>query len=350
MGEIEMPWIQIKEVLDSSEYGQETQKRMLRYVDSVKETLSQGMRVDSNVFLMGQGINDKVGMFGMTSQLYEEFGIERVFDTPIAEAGLMGIAVGAAMAGQHPIYFHNRPDFLMVAMDQIVNHASKYCFMSGGQYCIPLIIWAVTGQGWGSAAQHSQTLQGIFMHIPGLKIVMPTTPYDVKGLLATAMAEKNPVLFLDHRHIHGHQGFVPEELYRIPFGTGVIRMEGNDVTIVGISSMLPEALNAAELLRRKDISAEVIDLRTIKPYDKKMIVDSVKKTGRLVIADTGWSCCGVATEIATNIYKECFVYLKKPIEIVALPDVPTPAAYNLEEEFYNEANDIYEKAIGLVVN
>ena len=186
------------------------------------------------------------------------------------------------------------------------------------------------------------------MHIPGLKIAMPTTPYDAKGLLISAMTEKNPVLFLDHRWIHAEQGFVPETLYKIPFGKGIVRRAGEDVTIVGISSMLSESLKAADILKKQNISAEVIDLRTIKPYDKKIIIDSVKKTGKLVIADNGWNCCGAASEIAATIYRQCFQFLKKPIEIVALPDTPTPAAYNLENIFYKNANDIYEKAIGLV--
>lgn len=335
-----MPWTTVREEDKRVyEYGDKG-GRIISYVDSIREALFQGMCQDSRVFLMGQGINDAVGMFGMTTGLAKEFGVERVFDTPLAETGLTGIAVGAAMSGKHPIYFHNRPDFLFLSMDQLVNHASKFSYMSAGQYSIPLLVYAATGQGWGSAAQHSQTLHGIFMHIPGIKIIMPTTPYDAKGLLATAMEEQNPVIFLDHRRIHNQEGTVPEQLYKIPFGKGMIRRPGTDVTIVGISSMLIEALDAAQKLEKAGISAEVIDLRTIKPWDVEIVTESVNKTGRLLIADTGWECCGAATEIAAVIYKHCFERLKCPIHIVALPNVPTPAAYNLEKIFYQDSDSI----------
>lgn len=346
-----MPWTTVNEA-DKKVYSygsQDSKSRMCSYIESIRETLEQAMQLDSRVFLMGQGINDKVGMFGMTTGIFEKFGTERAFDTPLAETGLAGVAVGAAMAGRHPVYFHNRPDFLMLTMDQIVNHASKYSYMSAGQYSVPLIFWAVTGQGWGSAAQHSQALQGLFMHIPGLKLIMPTTPYDVKGLLVSALADPNPVLILDHRRIHNQEGAVPQELYKIPFGKGVIRRSGSDVTIVGISSMLIECLDAADKLKKEGISAEVIDLRTIKPFDEDLVVDSVKRTGRLVIADTGWKCAGVAAEISACVYDKTFYDLKSPIERVALPDVPTPAGYNLEEEYYRTSEDVCEavrKVIG----
>jgi len=227
-------------------------------------------------------------------------------------------------------------------MDQIVNHASKYNYMSGGECPIPLVLWAVTGQGWGSAAQHSQALQGLFMHIPGLKIVMPTTPYDAKGLMLQAIADNNPVLFLDHRQIYNQKGNVPEEMYTIPFGKGTVRRIGEDVTILGISSMLPEALRASDTLRDYNISAEVIDLRTIKPFDEDLLINSVKKTGRLVIADTGWKTGGVAAEIASVVYDKAFGDLKLPIKRVALPDLPTPAAYTLEEKYYNTYENIVD--------
>ena len=340
-----MPWTTVRsEDKRIYEYGcSGGNDRVIGYVDSIREALKQGMHQDERVFLMGQGINDRVGMFGMTSGLSKEFGEERVFDTPIAETGLTGISVGAAMSGQHPIYFHNRPDFLMLAMDQLVNHASKYSYMSAGQYNVPLLICAVTGQGWGSAAQHSQALHGLFMHIPGLKIMMPTTPYDVKGLLVTAVDEQNPVLFLDHRRLHNQEGAVPTDLYKIPFGKGVIRKQGRDITVIGISSMLIEAMDAADKLEKEGVSVEVIDLRTIKPWDVELVEESVYKTGRLIIADTGWKCCGAAAEIATTIYEKSFKYLKQPIERISLPDIPTPAGYSLEELFYPNSEDICER-------
>lgn len=339
-----MPWTVINEEDDiSCDYRtDDTEIRMISYADAIREALIQAMTLDKSVFLMGQGINDKVGMFGATTDLYKQFGEERVFDTPLAETGLTGVAVGASMGGLRAVYCHNRPDFLMLSMDQIVNHASKYNYMSGGECPIPLVLWAVTGQGWGSAAQHSQALQGLFMHIPGLKIVMPTTPYDAKGFMLQAIADNNPVLFLDHRQIYNQKGNVPKEMYTIPFGKGTVRRIGEDVTILGISSMLPEALKASDILRNYNIFAEVIDLRTIKPFDEEMLIESVKKTGRLVIVDTGWKTGGVASEIASVVYEKAFEDLKMPIKRVALPDLPTPAAYTLEEKYYNTYENIVD--------
>ena len=339
-----MPWTVINKE-DELEYeygGGMCEERKISYADAIREAIEQAMELDKNVFVMGQGINDKVGMFGATTDIYKKYGEQRVFDTPLSETGLTGVAVGAAMAGMRPIYCHNRPDFLMLSMDQLVNHASKYNYMSGGQCPIPLVIWAVTGKGWGSAAQHSQALQGLFMHIPGLKIVMPTTPYDAKGLMLQAIADNNPVLFLDHRQIYNQKGNVPQSMYTIPFGKGVIRKEGTDVTIVGISAMLPEALKAAEKLDMMGISAEVVDLRSIKPYDQSLILQSVRKTRHLVIADTGWKTGGVAAEIATEVYAQAFSSLDSPIARVALPDLPTPAAYTLEDVYYKNAEDIVQ--------
>lgn len=339
-----MPWTIVnKENEIDCDYGNsEEGARKLSYSEAIREALMQAMTLDENVFIMGQGINDKIGMFGATTDIYKQFGEVRVFDTPLAETGLTGVAVGAAMNGLRPVYCHNRPDFLMLAMDQIVNHASKYNYMSGGQCTIPLVIWAVTGQGWGSAAQHSQALHGLFMHIPGLKVVMPTTPYDAKGLMLQAIADNNPVLFLDHRQIYNQKGNVPEKMYKIPFGKGVVRRTGNEITILGISSMLQEALKAAEKLEKDGVSAEIIDLRTIKPYDINLVVESVKKTGYLVIADTGWRTGGVAAEIAAEVYERAFESLKAPIERVTLPDLPTPAAYTLENAYYKTEEDIIE--------
>lgn len=337
-----MPWTVIdKENEVNCMYGYyEEGARKLTYAEAVCESLAQAMRLDKNVFIMGQGINDRAGMFGATTGLYQEFGEERVFDTPLAETGLTGIAVGAALGGLRPVYCHNRPDFLMLSMDQIVNHATKYNYMSAGQCPVPLVIWAVTGKGWGSAAQHSQALQGLFMHVPGLKIVMPTTPYDAKGLMLQAISDNNPVMFLDHREIYNQKGYVPEKMYKISFGKGVIRKEGKKVTIVGISAMLQEALKAAQKLEEEGISAEVIDLRTIKPFDLDIILESVKKTKHLVIADTGWKTSGVAAEIAMSVYEKAFDLLSSPVERVTLPDLPTPAAYTLENAFYKKDDDI----------
>jgi pyruvate dehydrogenase E1 component beta subunit len=289
---------------------------------------------------MGQGVDDPSGMFGITLDLHKKYGSERVFDTPLSENALTGIAVGAAITGMRPVYLHNRPDFLLLAMDQIVNHASKWSYMFGGKLKVPLVIMAVIGRGWGSAAQHSQSLHGLFMHIPGLKLVMPSTAYDAKGLLVTSIADNNPVIFIEHRWLFKHSGYVPQELYSVPFGKGVVRKEGKDVTIVGISYMVIEALRAAEKLEKEGYNVEVIDPRTLKPLDEEIILDSVKKTGRLLIVDTDWVTGGAGAEIAAVVAEKGFNYLKAPIKRIGWPDIPIPASYVLEEAFYPGIEEI----------
>jgi len=337
-----MPWTKIlieKKEPDFDEHaGRDTRK--LTVPEAVKETLSQALAMDERIFVMGQGVDDPSGMFGMTLGLQKEFGTKRVFDTPLSENAVTGIGVGAALTGTRPIYFHNRPDFLLLAMDQIVNHAAKYSYMFAGKVRVPLVIITVIGRGWGSAAQHSQSLHGLFMHVPGLRIVMPSTAYDAKGLLAASIADENPVIFIEHRWLFKHKSHVPEKLYAIPLGKGLVRRKGKDVTIVGISYMVIEALRAAEELQKEGCNAEVIDPRTLKPLDEEIILESVKKTGRLVIVDTDWKTCGAASEIASMVAQKGFKYLKSAIKIVAWPDVPVPASYVLEEAFYPGKDDI----------
>jgi len=272
--------------------------------------------------------------------LHKKYGDSRVFDTPLSENALTGVAVGAALTGMRPVYMHNRPDFLLLAMDQIVNHASKWSYMFGGHIHVPLVIWAVVGRGWGGGAQHTQTLQGLFMHVPGLRLVMPSTPYDAKGLLITSIADNNPVIIIEHRWLLRQTGYVPEGLYSIPFGHGVVRRPGKDITIVAVSYMVVEALNAAQELQEQGIDVEVIDPRTLKPLDEEIILDSVKKTGRLIIADTGWKTGGVAAEIAAIVVEKGFKYLKAPVKRITSPDIPTPASYVLEAKFYTGKADI----------
>jgi pyruvate dehydrogenase E1 component beta subunit len=289
---------------------------------------------------MGQGIDDPMGMFGITLDLHKKYGRDRVFETPLSENGLTGIAIGAALTGMRPVYMHNRPDFLLLAMDQIVNHASKWSYMFGGCIGVPIVIWAAVGRGWGGAAQHTQTLQGLFAHVPGLRLVMPSRPFDAKGLLITSIAENNPVIIIEHRWLLRQTGYVPEGLYTIPFGRGVVRKTGKDVTIVAISYMVIEALGAAQELQEQGIDVEVIDPRTLRPLDEEIILNSVKKTGRLIIADTGWKTGGVGAEIAAMVSENGFESLKAPIKRVASPDVPTPASFALEASFYPGKTDI----------
>ncbi len=331
-----MPWSKIKPELNEPDYNNLTghNNRIIPYAEGIREALDQALSLDGDVFVMGQGVDDPSSMFGSTLNLHEKYGRERVFDTPLAENGLTGIAVGAAIGGMRPVYFHNRPDFLLLAMDQIVNHASKWHYMFGGAVNVPLVIWACIGRGWGSAAQHSQALQGLFMHIPGLKLVMPSTCYDAKGLMLSSIADNNPVIILEHRYNFRHKGFAPEEPYRIPIGKGIVRKQGKDITVIAASYMVTEAYNAALELAKDGMDVEVIDLRTLRPLDEELILTSVKKTGRVVLADTGWKTGGITAEISALIVEKGFAFLKAPVVRVACPDVPTPACYTLEDAFY----------------
>lgn len=345
-----MPWSKIKPELNEPDFYQESGEynRRLSYPEAIREALDQALALDPRVFVMGQGVDDAAGMFGTTLNLHRKYGRERVFDTPLAENGLMGIAIGAAIGGMRPVYFHNRPDFLLLAMDGLVNHASKWSYMFGGAVNVPLVVWACIGRGWGSAAQHSQALQGLFMHVPGLKLVMPSTCYDAKGLMLSAIADDNPVIIIEHRYNFKHKGLVPKHVYRIPLGKGVVRRHGKDVTLVAISYMALEAYKAAEELAKDGIDVEVIDLRTLRPLDEEIILTSVKKTGCMVVADTGWKTGGVTAEIAAVAAEKGFASLKAPIRRVTSPDVPTPAGYTLEEAFYTGMPEIVAAARELV--
>ncbi len=338
-----MPWTRISQIdlaeasiFDDCRPG----NRILTYIEAVHEALDQAMALDHRVFIMGQGVNDPIGMFGATTDLYKKYGKERVFETALSEAGMMGVAVGSAVTGLRPFYCHNRPDFLMLAMDQIVNHASKLNYMSGGQCPVPMVVWATTGMGWGSAAQHSQALHGLFMHIPGLKIVMPTSPYDVKGLIASSIEDNNPIMFFEHRKLFNQRSHVPKELYKVPIGKAIVRKKGSDVTVIAISHMVVDSIKAANELENEGISVEVIDLRTIKPFDKELILESVKKTGRVVIVDTGWKTGGVTAELSAFIIENAFSYLKRGIVRIGCEDVPTPSSYVLEDAFYKNKEDV----------
>lgn len=338
-----MSWSAVKnEEICYSEYEQ-TIDRIIQYPDAIRETLKQALTEKSDVFLFGEGINDEPALFGVTTGLYKEFGEDRVFDIPLSENALMGVATGAAIAGMRPIYFHNRPDFLLLAMDQFVNHATKYNYMSGGQCPVPMVVWAAIGKGWGAAGQHSQCLQALFAHVPGCKVLMPTTPFDSKGLLLSAIEDNNPVVILEHRTLLNQSGHVPKEEYRIPIGKGVIRRQGTEVTIVANSLMVQEALKAADRLESEGISVEVIDLRSIKPWDEELVYQSVLKTGRLLVADTAWYSFGVGAEIAASIGERAFNHLKCGVMRVAYPDIPAPASVTLENAFYVGEEEIVNR-------
>jgi len=314
--------------------------RELSYAQAIHEALEQMLERDSRVLLIGQGVTSPWYVGATTTGLVERFGPERIIDTPVSENGITGAAVGAALAGMRPVLVHPRLDFMYYAMDQIANHASNWHFMFGGQMSVPLTIWGIINRGGEQAAQHSQALQAMFMHLPGVKVVMPGTPYDAKGLLIASIQDDNPVIFIDDRWLYDRTGDVPEEVYSVPIGKGIIRRSGNDVTIAAASYMAGEALAAAEILGTQDIDAEVIDLRSIKPLDETILFESVRKTGRLVVADGGWKTGGIGAEIVARVTEKNLKYLKAPPARIALPDTPAPASSALEECYYSKARDI----------
>ena len=308
--------------------------RVLGYVAAIREALDIALESDPHVFILGQGVDDPGSMFGVTKGLSRKYGRQRVFDTPLSEEAMMGVSAGSAMNGMRPFYMHNRPDFILLAMNQLITHAAKFHFMDNGQTTVPMVVWAAIGRGWGSGSQHSQAIQGLLLGAPGLKIVMPSTPFDAKGLTLAAIADNNPVLVFEHRWLMKKDGIVPEGPYKVPIGRGTYRRRGGDVTVVGASHAIELALTAANKLSAEGIDAEVIDLRTVKPLDTGIIEESLKKTGRLLVVDTGWSMGGVCAEIGCLAAECWFDHLKAPVRRIGLPDIPTPAGFTLEQFYY----------------
>lgn len=307
------------------------------------------MSSDKSVFLIGQGVKSPWYVGNTARGLLEKFGTERVIDTPVSENAITGVAVGAAIAGMRPVVVHPRMDFMLYAMDPIINEAANWHYMFGGRSNVPVVIWSIINRGGEQAAQHSQALHALFAHIPGLKVVMPSTPYDAKGLMISAIKDDNPVIYIDDRWLYNIEGEVPEEIYEVPIGKAIIRKEGKDITLAATSYMVYEAIQAAEELSKDGIDVEVIDIRSIKPLDKKMLLNSVQKTGRFVVVDGGWKTCGFSAEVSALVSENGFKYLKAPIIRVTLPDTPAPASYRLEKEYYPTHIDIIKgikKAIG----
>jgi len=298
--------------------------REITIVEALREALAEEMSRDPTVFLMGEDIGRANGVFNVTAGLQDEFGKERVIDTPISEAGFTGMGIGAALTGMRPVVEILFCDFMTLAMDQIVNQAAKLHYMTGGQAKVPLVIRTLMGAGRGAAAQHSQSLHAWVAHIPGLKVVMPSTPYDAKGLLKSAIRDDNPVIFFEDKMSYQVKGLVPVGEYTVPLGVADVKRVGTDVTFVATSSMVQVALAAAEVLAQEGISAEVVDPRTLKPLDKETILESVKKTGRAVIIDEGHLSYGVTAEIAAIIADEAFDYLDAPVKRLGAMDVPVP--------------------------
>ena len=324
--------------------------RMITYCEALNEAMIQEMERDPNVFVYGIGAPDHKKIFGSTANILEKFGPKRCFDTPIAEDSMTGMALGAAINGLRPIHVHIRVDFLVLAMNQLANVVSSYCYGVGGKTGAPLVIRAIVGRGWGQGFQHSKSMHATFAHIPGLKVVLPTTPYDAKGMLISAIRDDNPIIFIEHRWLYWQTGEVPEEPYTVPIGPPNVVREGKDITIVTTSWMNVEAMKAAGILARRGVDVEIVDVRTIAPLEDDLIVESVLKTGNCIIADNDWIPYGAGSEIAAIIAEKCFGALKAPIKRIGFAHTPCPTARHLENEFYPNAITIIraiEEKLGL---
>ncbi|MCX5805046.1 MAG: alpha-ketoacid dehydrogenase subunit beta [Proteobacteria bacterium] len=317
--------------------------RIITYAQAILEATEQCMAADSSVYIMGLGVPDPKGIFGTTLGLKEKFGDNRVCDMPVSENGMTGVAIGSAIVGMRPIMTHQRVDFMLLSLDQIINNAAKWHYMFGGKMKVPLTIRLLVGRGWGQGPQHSQSLQALFAHIPGLKVVMPATPYDAKGLMVAAVEDDNPVIYIEHRWLHGTFGYVPEEKYASTMGARLMRV-GTDLTIVSSSLMTLEALKAANVLSEQGIEVELVDLRTIKPLDEKTVLDSIDKTGRLLVVDGAWQSFGVSAEIMAMVSEKAFDSLKCAPKRIAFADVPTPTSFALTNHYYPRAIDIVNTA------
>ncbi|MFD1862844.1 alpha-ketoacid dehydrogenase subunit beta [Planococcus chinensis] len=326
-------------------------KRMLTGNKAMAEAISQEMERNPNVFVLGEDIGKYGGIFGSTQGLIEKFGASRVLDTPISETAFIGAAIGAAAEGMRPVAELMFVDFFGVCMDQIYNHMAKIQYMSGGNVKLPMVLMTAVGGGYNDAAQHSQTLYATFGHMPGLKVVAPSNPYDLKGMMVSAIRDDNPVLFMFHKSLQGlgwmeqldaAVDHVPEESYTVPLDKAKVVREGKDVTIVGLQMMVHEAVAAAEKLAKEGIEAEVIDLRSVAPIDKETIIQSVKKTHRLFVVDEDYKSYGMTAEVAAIVAEEVFYDLEAPIRRLANPDVPIPYSRPMEQFVLPNADKIYE--------
>jgi len=322
--------------------------RTITYSEALNEALHEEMQRDANVFVLGEDIAVLGGLFQVTKDLLDKYGPERVIDTPISEAAIAGAGVGAALAGTRPVIEFQFNDFMTIAMDQIVNHAAKLRYMTGGQAAVPLVMRAAICSGIGMGAQHSQSLEAWFAHVPGLIVIMPSTPYAAKGLLKAAIRNPNPVVFLESRLLYAIKGEVPEEEYLLDIPGSVVVREGGDVTVVATGRMVSVATSAAEEVGRDGTEVEVIDPQTLKPLDTATIIESVKKTGRLVIVNEGSRTCGYAAEIAAIVSEQALDFLDAPIERVTAGDVPMPVAKVLERAVLPGRDDVVG-AIGRVL-
>ncbi len=322
--------------------------RSITYAQALYEGTRQEMERDPSVFVFGLGVDDARGMYGTTLDLQNVFGPDRNFDTPLSEDAMTGVAIGAALAGMRPIHVHQRMDFLLLCMNQLVNIAAKSSYMFAGAVSVPIVERAIIGRSWGQGAQHSQAFHSYFMHVPGLKIVAPATPHDAKGCMIAAIRDNNPVIFMEHRMLYQNAGIVPEEPFAVPFGHARVLTEGKDVTIVAISHMVVEALRAKHLLEETGIGAEVIDPVSLAPLDIETIAASVERTGHVLVVDNSWTMCGASSEILAQLLER--LQTRRAFRAARLGYAPTPCPTTkpLENLFYPNAVSIAETAYALI--
>jgi len=308
-------------------------QRLLRYVDALSEAVAMEMQRDSRVFVFGLDVDDHKAIQGSTRGLVDRFGKDRVFTTPLSEDAMTGVAIGAAMAGLRPVHVHIRMDFLMLCMNQLVNMAAKAHYMYGGTVNVPMVVRSIIGKSWGQGAQHSQALHALLMHIPGLKVVAPSNAHDAKGCMIAAIRDDNPVMFVEHRLLYPTEAYVPEDAFTVEPGRGRICASGTDITVVGVSNMVLECLRAQELLAEAGVHAEVIDPIWLEPLDTMTIVDSVRKTRRLLVVDNAWTNCGASAEIMSRVAEQTW-HEPLHMERMGFAATPCPPSPTLEREFY----------------
>jgi len=326
--------------------------KIMTGAEAIRNGTAEAMSADRSVIVMGLGVPDPKGVFGTTSGLQEEFGKDRVFDIPCSENGITGVAIGAALGGYRPILTHQRVDFALLSVEQIVNQAAKWRYMFGGKMHVPLVIRMIVGRGWGQGPQHSQALHAWFAHVPGLKVVLPVLPQDSRDLLLLSVEDDDPVIFIEHRWLHGVRGHVDFVRPQLPLGRAAVVREGNDVTIAAFSYMVLEALEAAKQLAEDGISAEVIDMRTARPIDSETLLASVRKTARFVSADIGTGICSVGSELVSIVARGAYGSLRAAPELVTSPECPTPTSPALSAEYYPRAPHIVaavRRTLGLKV-
>ncbi|MBL79123.1 MAG: alpha-ketoacid dehydrogenase subunit beta [Nitrosomonadaceae bacterium] len=323
--------------------------RNISFSEAIREGLDDAMGLDTNVIVIGEGVPDPKAIFNTTAGLREKYGARRVFDMPLSENGLTGVCIGAALSGLRPVMIHQRIDFALLAMDQLVNNAAKWHYMFNGKASVPLVVRVIVGRGWGQGPQHSQSLQAMFSLVPGLKVVMPTTANDAKGMLISAIEDNNPVIFIEHRWLHQIKDNVPRTCYRVPLGQAKVLHEGEAVTVAAFSYMAVESLIAAKaLVSIMNISIEVLDMRSVSPLDVESVLNSVRKTGRLIVADTAFRTGSIAGELISQVAERAFSFLKSQPVRIASYDHPVPTSHFMIEYYYPGPKNIVDAVLDMM--